>query len=320
MSRFQPEVFERALRARFSEYRQWIDDWEAFVQACLRPLPTTGWIHSVQVAESEALTLLQELGVHATPLKWVKGGFRFEGGALGSAYSMGWLHLQEEVSMIPVVAMNLEEGMRVLDLCAAPGSKTAWIASHIGRAGQVVANDRTAIRARALKSTLDRLALSNTVLTIGDAASFPDAGVPFDRVLADVPCSCEGTVRKSRNLFERETTAAFLGQLRFHQARILRRALQLTAPGGLCVYSTCTFDPTQNEDQVIQGYAEAQHLWGVDSVELVDLHAREWPGLEPQTGVREHPLSARMLRIWPHHADTGGFFVAAFRRKQEVRE
>lgn len=156
----------------------------------------------------------------------------------------GRLHVQEEVSLLPVPLLDPQPGERVLDLCAAPGNKTAQIATRMHNRGTVVANDLRYGRVDSMRSTLDRLGIANVSATTYDAANYSPEGGSFDRVLADVPCSCESTSRKQPGVIAqrsamRDPTGA--------QRAILRQAVRRCRPGGRIVYATCTYAPEGNE-------------------------------------------------------------------------
>ncbi len=203
----------------------------------------------------------------AIPVVWHPGAYRLPAetdAARRLPYLAGWYHLQEEVSLLPVHLLDPRPGERVLDLCAAPGNKTAQIAVHVGSTGVVVANDLSEQRMNVLRTTRDRLGLLNLVFSAEDARRFQTPERLFDRVLADVPCSCEGTVRKYPHAIRHASLQNSL-RLASIQRDILLRAVVCCRPGGRIVYSTCTFAPEENEAVVD---AVLRHL-GPDQVRLV---------------------------------------------------
>ncbi|MEL7061519.1 MAG: RNA methyltransferase, partial [Acidobacteriota bacterium] len=141
---------------------------------------------------------------------------------------------------------------------------------------------------------------------VADGANLPTTLGHFDRVVVDVPCSCEGTSRKHPGLLDRP--AAEHARYRGRQRALLRKAVQLTRPGGRLVYSTCTYAPEENEEIVAAALTEAAGELRVVPLEPASLRAA--PGLDRWQG-RDLPIELRgALRVWPHHNDTGGFFVA----------
>ena len=298
----------------FERYRAIIDDWDAFTAALDRPLPLCVWTNTLRTTPDALAATLRAEGCAPEPLAWHPGAFRLGRGA-GAAhlpsYLSGLFHIQEEVSMLPATLLAPRVGERVLDLCAAPGNKTAELAVAMRSAGTVVANDLSRGRLNVLRTTMDRLGLIDVSATTHDAARFPQASGAFDRVLLDAPCSCEGTVRKHPRVVRQSGRANSLRLGRI-QTRMLARAVRLCRPGGRIVYATCTFAPEENERVV----AETLRAFGED----IRLLPASVPGFRTTPGVTEwedasFPDDLRLTsRIWPHHNDTGGFFVAVLEK------
>jgi 16S rRNA (cytosine967-C5)-methyltransferase len=163
-----------------------------------------------------------------------------------------WRHgayvAQSRASMLVARALDPQPGERVLDLCAAPGGKTTHIAALMGGAGEIVAVERHAGRARALRRTCERLRATNVDVVVADAARFI-AAERFDRVLVDPPCSGLGTLQGHPDLRWRTSPEA-IERLAAAQRAILLAAAAALRPGGRLGYSTCTLSPRENEDQV----------------------------------------------------------------------
>ena len=198
----------------------------------------------------------------------------------------------------------------MLDLCAAPGGKTAGLAVAMANRGTVVANDVDWRRLIAVGRNLDRIGLVNVATTAWDAANFPEGGGLYDRVLADVPCTCEGTSRKNPGVLawggeeERARTAAA-------QTAILRKAVRLCRPGGRIVYSTCTYAPEENEAVVDAVLREVRAAEGPEALRVADARAEAGAaGFDAAAtswnGERFDRSLAGCLRVWPHLHDTGG--------------
>ena len=292
-------------------------DAAAFREACHRPLPTTGWVPQARLPLLDAFPL-----VGAQPLDWHEQGFRFGSRttAFGLHFLTGGLLLQEEAAMSAVRALDPQPGERILDLCAAPGNKTVQLADAVGPDGWVVANDVSASRLEILRGMTDRFGLDRVTMTVHDGASFPEReilpGVPlqFDRVLADVPCSCEGTCRMHPEVLE-STSSHRRDALPNLQESLLRKAIRLTRPGGVILYATCTFAPEENESVV------ARVLLSPESGQDVSLEPISIPGLKTGPGFASwegHTWPTeleRCARIWPQDNDTGGFFLARLRKQ-----
>jgi NOL1/NOP2/sun family putative RNA methylase len=296
----------------FDRYREIVDDWAAFSEACNRPLPVTAWANPLKISPADLKAHLAAQGIAAEPLSWRQGAYRLPDlSRPGSriAYLAGLLHLQEEVSMLPVELLDLRSGQRILDTCAAPGNKTAQIATSLGRGGTLVANDINYRRMKGVVRTLERLGALNTTILVEDAANLPGSMGTFDRILADVPCSCEGTSRKHAVL---PATSRDFHHLGGTQRAILRRALGLIRPGGRVVYSTCTYAPEENEAVIDAVLAEFD-----GAIELLPARIPGFPasrGLVEWRGQRFDSSLQRSLRVYPHQHDTGGFFVAVLQR------
>ncbi len=300
----------------FARYRSIIPRWDDFQRALDRPLPTCVWANPLKITPPELEAHLREQGITFEPVGWRPGAYRLQGVARpGSrlAYLAGLYEIQEEVSLLPVELLDLSAGQRILDLCAAPGSKTAQIATTVGPRATIVANDRNFRRMRPLGRSLDRLGITNTTMMTADGTNLPGDIGKFDRILVDVPCSCEGTSRKNP-----DATAATeddFARLCSVQRALLKRALELCRVGGRVVYSTCTYAPEENEaivDSILQEFGSRYHL----------VPAR-LPGFAASSGLvtwrGEHfdPQLKDALRVYPHQHDTGGFFVAALQKSSD---
>lgn len=208
---------------------------------------------------------------------------------LVSMNDIGAINRQEAVSMIPPLMLAVQPGQTVIDLCAAPGSKTAQILEsastagreggvpNLARDGLVVANDADIRRCWMLSHQLKRFASADLVVTHHDAQFFPKI-MMFDRVLCDVPCTGDGTMRKAPDIWRRWTPDMGIGIHRL-QRQILERGLDILKPGGRLVYSTCSMNPLENEAVV----AHALRKYGGD-VELADV-SDVLPGLKRRAGL-----------------------------------
>jgi NOL1/NOP2/sun family putative RNA methylase len=290
-------------------YEPLVDDFEAFLAACERPLPSVVRVNRLRTTPERASRALEAVGIVHEPVEWHPALFRLPDDQPGTnwPYVHGWLHGQEEVSAVPARVLDPQPGERVWDACAAPGSKTTQIADLIDDAGRVVATDNNVGRIAALRSNAERLGVTNTAITHEDARNHslrPFDGEGYDRALVDVPCSCEGTVRKNPDTLDQWTIEHVEG-VAAAQKGILRRAVQVTRPGGTVVYSTCTFAPEENE-------AVLDHVIAAEECRLVefDIPLDHAAGVTGWQGEDYDPQVSRAKRIYPHHNDTGGFFCA----------
>ena len=162
----------------------------------------------------------------------------------------GVLYAQEPSAAAPAALLDVRPGMRVADLCAAPGGKAGQLAAALQGQGLLLANEYDAARAEALRQNLERLGVTNAVVT-NEATARLAAALPgcFDRVLVDAPCSGEGMFRKEPAAAAQHS-AALVDHCAALGAAILDDAAALLAPGGILVFSTCTFAPQEDEAQV----------------------------------------------------------------------
>jgi len=290
-------------------YEDLVDDVEAFRAACDRPLPSAVRVNTIKTTVERAREALAAEGIAHDPADWHSGLLRLPEAQPGTnwPYVHGWIHGQEEVSAVPARVLDPESGERVWDACAAPGSKTTQLSALLADTGLVVATDNNLGRIAALRSNAERLGCTNVAVTREDARNHslkPFAFGHYDRALVDVPCSCQGTVRKNPDALD-EWTLDHVHDIAGVQKGILRRAVQATREGGTVVYSTCTFAPEENE-------AVLDHAIREEDCELLDFdlpldHVAGVTSWEDET---YDPSVSRAKRIYPHHNDTGGFFVA----------
>jgi NOL1/NOP2/sun family putative RNA methylase len=292
-------------------YESIVDDAAAFRRACERPLPSVVRVNTLKAPVDRARRALDEEGVAYDPVGWHDGLFRLPDGNPGTSYAYfhGWLHGQEEVSALPPLALDPDPGDRVWAACAAPGSKATQAAALMDDAGLVVANDNNLGRLSALRHNAERLGVTAMAVTHRDARNYslaPFGFDAFDGALVDVPCSCEGTVRKNPTVLDDWSTDR-VRSLAGVQTEILRRAVEATRPGGTVVYSTCTFAPEENEavvDEVLRSADCRVVEWEVpDGFEAA-------PGVTEWEGESFDPALRRARRVYPHLNDTGGFFCA----------
>lgn len=226
---------------------------------------------------------------------------------------LGYYYVQEVTSMMPIIALGLKEGDRVLDLCAAPGSKTTQAAAIMRNTGSIIANDLSMGRIRILASNLERCGVTNTIITrhngIELCEKLKKLGIKFDKILVDAPCSGEGNLRCSpRTLLE--WSEGLLKSLGRKQKKILNSVVDLLAENGEIVYSTCTYAPEENEMVV-------QHLIDEHNFEIipVDLPLLTRPGIKKWKKEKFDKSFDKVKRIYHHDNDMEGFFVSKLRRK-----
>ena len=284
------------------------DEADAFFASYDLP-PVSGLRVNTLKLDSESFETLSPWPL--TPVPWCPAGFLIADDARPGKHPYhvaGLYYLQEPSAMAVAEAMRIEPGQRVLDLAAAPGGKATHIASLLGGIGVLVANELVPARVKALGENLERWGATNAVITNEEPARLADRlGPVFDRVLLDAPCSGEGMFRKSP-IAIREWSPEHVTGSAARQATILQEAARLTRPGGLLLYSTCTFAPEENERQ-IAGFLDNHPDWELAEIPM---GAGTAPGHLEWGADTKKPLG-RTVRLWPHLVPGEGHFLALLR-------
>ena len=219
----------------------------------------------------------------------------------------GVFYSQEPSASSAAPLLGVQPGMRVLDLCAAPGGKSSQLAAALGGQGLLVSNEFVTARAEVLKSNLERMGVANAVVLNEDtgriAAALPEF---FDRVLVDAPCSGEGMFRKEA-VAVTQHCEALVKQCAELGAQILDNAAALLAPGGEMIYSTCTFAPEEDEGQVAAFLARHPEFALADVFGRVD-YSFGSAGEANRTGGLPLDVS-KVRRIWPCQGGEGHFIA-----------
>jgi NOL1/NOP2/sun family putative RNA methylase len=302
------EVLER--------YREIVPDYARFVETNLAPEPVNLRIRASRIAPDEVERRLMEQGFELAPvpgLPTLRTVVRApHAPAQTVEHWLGHIHIQQAVMAIPSLALDPKPGERVLDLCAAPGGKTSHLAELMNEQGCLVAVDPKEKRLRGLMANLFRMGHTNVLVVASDGRELP-RGARFDRVLVDAPCSAEGNFRRQRGRLPRQRSA-FGRYVQNLQRSLLRRAVELTVPGGTVVYSTCTWAPEENERVV----ADALRDLPV-AIEPIPLNLPHAPGLTAWEGETFPPEMVHAWRLYPEHLDSGGAFVVRLRRLDDPR-
>lgn len=289
-------------------YRDIIPDWDEFLAACRRPLPVDLRVNTLRIRPEELYARLESRGIPLARFGWEPAYARTTQpvGATVEHWA-GLYYLQEIVQSVPVAALDPRPDELVLDLCAAPGGKTTDIAARMENRGCLVANEPNGRRQQALLANVNRIGAWNITISEYRGQDFP-LGDGFDRVLVDAPCSAEGTLRKEPSL-RAGASAPAIRRLAGVQAMLILRGFDLLRIGGRLVYSTCTFAPEENE-------AIVAHLLEQRRAKIIPLSV-PFPHTSAVTswdGARYPEEVAGCLRIYPHHLDSGGGFVARIER------
>ena len=278
-----------------------------------RPEPAALRIRGSRIDPAALRQALETRGFTLVPVSGLDGFFRVHDGPYPVSRTLehwlGHFYLQQAVTGVASRALGPRPGERVLDLCAAPGGKTTHLAELMAGEGTLVASDRAEKRIRGLLGNLYRMGHASVMVLSCDGERFPE-GVLFDRVLADAPCSAEGNARRRARPL-RAPSASFRAHISGVQERLLRRAIRLVKPGGTVLYVTCTYAPEENEAVVSRVLEDGQV-----SMVPIDLDLPHASGLTRFEDQRFDAALELAWRLYPHHFDSGGLFMARLRRHE----
>ncbi|MDC7289495.1 RsmB/NOP family class I SAM-dependent RNA methyltransferase [Blautia schinkii] len=244
-------------------------------------------------------------------IPWVDNGYFYQEESRPARcpyYQAGLYYLQEPSAMAPASRLPVKPGEYVLDLCAAPGGKATALGAGLAGQGLLVANDISTSRARALLRNLELFGIPNVFVANETpkklCRAFPEF---FDKIILDAPCSGEGMFRKEEAL-ARDWTPEKSRDLAAIQRELLLQSVQMLRPGGLLLYSTCTFAPEEDEGAV--SFLLEEH----PEMELLDIPEYEGfsPGV-PSWGNNDSRLK-KCVRIFPHRMNGEGHFLALFKK------
>ncbi|MBR2976961.1 MAG: RsmB/NOP family class I SAM-dependent RNA methyltransferase [Oscillospiraceae bacterium] len=249
----------------------------------------------------------------AAPVPWAEHCFFYDTATrpgLSPYHDAGLYYLQEPSAMAPAGLLDVRPGMRVLDLCAAPGGKTMQLACALRGEGLLVANEIHPGRAKILSRNLERCAVQNALVLNEHPAVLAErfAGY-FDRVLVDAPCSGEGMFRKEDAAAENWSEENVLACAR-RQSEILRSAAKMLAPGGRLVYSTCTFSPAENEGVI------SEFLHSHPGFSTVRIDSEFFSPARPDWIDDPAPGIENAFRLWPHKLRGEGHFAAVLQKAE----
>ncbi len=253
------------------------------------------------------------------PIPWIENGFYYDGEKVQAAkhpyYFAGLYYLQEPSAMTPANRLPIEPGDKVLDVCAAPGGKATELGAKLKGEGVLIANDISNSRAKGLLKNIEVFGIGN-VLVLSEEPGKLEEYFPeyFDKILIDAPCSGEGMFRKDKKMVKawEEHGPAFFAKI---QRSIVTQAARMLKPGGMMLYSTCTFDPEENEgtiEYLMQQYPE---------FEIKEI--RPYEGFacgKPEVTEFKDESFAKTVRIWPHKMHGEGHYVALLQKGEKIEK
>ncbi|MFH1398575.1 MAG: NOL1/NOP2/sun family putative RNA methylase [Candidatus Woesearchaeota archaeon] len=301
------DAFEERYRSLLGErYSKFIEYSLCYLRKSIR-------VNTLKISVSRVKTRLKDWQLKQVP--WCKEGFWIEhidgrrdvGNLL--EHVLGYIYVQEAASMIPPIVLGPKAGEVVLDMCAAPGSKSTQLAQMMNNQGVLVANDLTTARISPLSINLQRCGVSNCVATLMHGNSFKKLENSFDKVLVDAPCSGTGTIRKSLGTLEM-WNPNMIGRLAATQKKLLESGFLCLKSGGVMVYSTCTLEP--EEDEAVVDYL--LNKYGNAKLQSIKMDIKRSDPITRFESKKYSEETNKCLRIWPQDNDTEGFFVAKIKK------
>jgi 16S rRNA (cytosine1407-C5)-methyltransferase len=312
-------------------------DVEALKAISDKPLRKSIRVHTPKMALEEFVRRAELKEWQLLPVPWAKEAFFLDRENREKAIGRDPLHLfgnfymQEAASMLPPELLQPQPGETILDMSAAPGSKTTQMAAKMRGRGVIVANDVQENRLWTLKSAIYRLGVTNVIVTKKVGQWFAKHMTErFDRVLCDAPCTAEGTSRKDSDALSYCSPENVVKMSRL-QFQLLESAVHACKVGGRIVYSTCTLTPEENEGTILSILARfPDQLRVVDPETLGIAPAGFWePAIadshrvqaalraeNPELPAEDQPL----IRLWPQTYDTEGFFLAVLEKVSPTRD
>jgi tRNA (cytosine49-C5)-methyltransferase len=300
-------------KPKFIERYSALTDWDLFKKYSLSFLRKSIRVNTLKITVKELLERMSDR-YDLEPVPWCKEGFfiTHKTGRLDVGntieHMLGYYYVQEAASMIPPVVLEPQEGEVILDMCAAPGSKTSQLAQYMNNTGVLFANDLKGMRLASLGINVQRCGVTNCIQTNINGMNYPEGH--YDRILLDAPCSGTGTIRKSPKTIRMWNSGVVI-RISRTQRKLIKHAFDLLKPGGLMVYSTCSLEPEENEAIVSYLLSECPNA----DLEDINLPIVKGKPILEFNGELYDPRVAKTLRLWPQNNDTEGFFISKIRKK-----
>ena len=295
------------------------EDYEEFIKTSLSFLKRSIRVNTLKISVDILKKKLSK-DWHLEPIPWCKEAFWIDHKGEGDEkrrdvgnlieHSLGYIYIQEAVSMIPPLALNPKPGEFILDMCAAPGSKTTQMASMMKNQGILIANDYQIERLKPLSINMQRCGVTNSIMTLMHGHQFKRAGLKFDKILVDAPCSGTGTVRKSFKTLK-IWNPNMIKRLAGTQKQLIQTAFDCLKEDGHMVYSTCSLEPEENEAVVswlLEHNSNAK-------TEKFNINLNKSNPITEFGGIKHHEGVKNCLRIWPQNNNTDGFFVCRIKKE-----
>jgi len=290
-----------------------LDDTVNLLKANEKPLIPSIRVNTLKISTLDLKQRLEEKGFELEQIEWVPYGFNVirESHNLGSSHEFlqGYYYLQNVASMLSAIILDPKPNELVIDMCAAPGSKSTHVAQLMGNEGSLILIDKYKNRIPALETNLRRMGIINSIVLNMDAKDISKLNIKADKVLLDAPCTGEGLIRqdptrkKSKKLRDIEKISNI-------QKLLLKAGLNILKPGGKLLYSTCSIAPEENElvlNDVLQ-----------DESDFSIIKINNQYGINGFTRIYGNTLFEDIKlsqRLYPHLHDTIGFFFCLIKRK-----
>ncbi len=295
-----------------ARYKRLFPDWELLIKRMERPIPDYIRINKLRAGVDETIKALEKRGFRFKRVSFCDYAFQATDApfSLSSTpeYLLGKYFIHDASSLLPPLALAPKPGEVVLDMCAAPGGKSTHLAEIMQNKGTIFALDINRDKIRALRSHANRLGIENMLIFRMDAMEAAHAlgGVRPDKILLDAPCSGEGVVAKDASRKHGEPQE--IDFCRSSQRALMKLACNLLKEGGTLVYSTCTFAPEENEENIVYAVEEL----GMRAEEIpIEAGA---PGMTDSFGKKLPEYVKHARRFLPHVHNTMGAFIVKLRK------
>lgn len=309
--KIMPNAGEIEFKDNFIERYKKLTDFDEFRKYCLSFLKRSIRVNTLKISVKELRERLEQKW-KLEQIPWCREGFwishrESDRRDIGNMieHALGYFYVQEAASMIPPLVLEPKPHDTVLDMCASPGSKTTQIAQYMENKGVLIANDYKIDRMKPLVLNLQRCGVLNAATTMMEGRLFKKAGIMFDKILVDAPCSGTGTIRKSLKTLRIYNPDA-IKRLAGTQKQLLETAFELLKPKCTLVYSTCSLEPDENEGVINHLLNKHENA----KLEDIKLKLKRSPPILEFENQRYNNEITKCIRIWPQDNDTEGFFVA----------
>ncbi|MFX1274849.1 MAG: RsmB/NOP family class I SAM-dependent RNA methyltransferase [Promethearchaeota archaeon] len=284
-----------------------LDETIKLLEANEEPLIPTIRVNTLKISQDKLRTRLEKKGFKLEPIIEIPCGFKVikKTSNLGSLHEFlqGYYYLQNKASMLPPLILNPQSNEVVIDMCAAPGSKSTHLAQIMNNQGKLILIEKKKERISALKMNLRRMGIFNSVVLHSDAVNISHFKIKPDKILLDAPCTGEGLIKTDPNR-KKSKTMKDIEKMASLQTKLLNAGLDAMHSGGLMLYCTCSIAPEENElviNKILQENSD------ISIKKLSNQYGIE--GLTKVYGKKLNKSLNLTQRIYPHIHETIGFFL-----------